>query len=156
MIEIKGNLWNQPGKIVVITTNGTVRKDKEAVMGKGCALEAKSKYLDLSKLLGNNIIYKGNHVYPFYENVIGHPEIITFPVKHNWWEKADLKLIEQSCKELVELNKVISKGLESGESFYHEYVIPRPGCGNGGLDWRDVKPILEKYLVDDRFHIISF
>ena len=31
---------------------------------------------------------------------------------------------------------------------------PRVGCGNGALDWKDVRPILRRYL-DDRFILVS-
>jgi hypothetical protein len=33
--------------------------------------------------------------------------------------------------------------------------MPRPGCGNGKLDWRVVRLILRPYL-DDRFTVVSF
>lgn len=37
---------------------------------------------------------------------------------------------------------------------YSEVVLPRPGAGNGGLEWKDVRPILEE-ILDDRFTILS-
>lgn len=63
-------------------------------------------------------------------------------------EKADLELIERSCKQLKAMF-----GFASGRSREEVYLV-RPGCGNGGLDWGDVKPILEKYL-DDRFIVVE-
>ena len=69
-----------------------------------------------------------------------------FPVKHQWFdEKADLKLIEKSCKDLVES---LADGLT--------IALPKIGCGAGKLEWDEVKPILEKYFKDDRFIIVDF
>ena len=141
MIEIKGNLWDYINSaIICITTNGYVKKNGECVMGKGCALECKQRFPDIPFKLGNLIKTYGNKVF-YLDN-----HIVSFPVKHNWFEKADLILIEKSCKELVELinlNENVKK-----------VILPRPGVGNGKLSYSDVKPILEKYL-DDRFYIIS-
>jgi hypothetical protein len=48
--------------------------------------------------------------------------LITFPVKHTWWEAADLDLIERSARELLKMIEV--KKIQ--EAIY----LPRPGCGN--------------------------
>ena len=50
MIETSGNLWHfhTQGRWVVTTTNGSVRKDGCAVMGRGVAREAAAKLLGRS------------------------------------------------------------------------------------------------------------
>jgi len=145
MREIRGNIWDYLGEaVIVITTNGTVKKNGEAVMGRGCALEAKQRFPRLPLFLGDRLTLRGNHVH-YFSRCLGLPDLVTFPVKHNWWEKADLALIERSCKELLKL---------AYDFNWEKIIVPRPGCGNGGLDWRDVKPVLERYF-DDRFLVIS-
>lgn len=140
MKEFKGNLFDYPNKC--ITTNGMVDCRGLAIMGKGIALEARLRHPDLPKILGDLLKEKGNHVY-FLK--VGY---ISFPTKNDWKNHSSLKLIEQSCKELIKL---------VNDPWYQitEVALPRPGCGNGGLLWEDVKPILEEYL-DDRFYIINF
>lgn len=135
MREITGNLWDYYGKpntIVCITTNGTVKKNGECVMGRGCALEAKTRWPRLPQVLGTAIKQFGNHVRRF----VGGDglDVVCFPVKHNWYEQADLELIKQSVEELA----------PHAEAESHlTYVLPRPGCGNGRLTWAQVKPLLE-------------
>lgn len=149
MVEITGNLWDQSG-IKVITTNGYVKSNGEAVMGRGCAYEAAVKYPHFPKLLGRTIRELGNEVRRFrlkYEDTRSDDYVIySFPVKHNWYELADIKLIEKSAFQLrncvdVEAIKTIT--------------LPRPGCGNGGLRWSVVKAVLDP-IFDDRFKVITF
>ncbi len=155
MKEVTGNLWTYPADVRVITTNGTVKKNGECVMGRGCALEAKKKW-DIAGVLGNAIKEYGNVVVnlsSLYNANRKWPEsfqLYTFPVKHAWYQKADIELIKSSAEELVDL---ISDA--SGDDQDLKVVLPRPGCGNGGLDWNEVKPILEP-IFDDRFHVITF
>jgi hypothetical protein len=142
MKEVTGDIWDyyDKGNWVVITTNGTVKANGEAVMGKGIALQAKQRFPEFPKILGGFITRNGNRPHPF--RLI---RIITFPVKYYWAQKADISLIEDSCMELVEGMKLLALEVV--------YMV-RPGCGVGGLVWKDVKPILEKYL-DDRFIVVE-
>ncbi len=148
MIEVKGNLWDFPADYKVITTNGAVKYDGACVMGRGCAREAKDKYPGIEYTLGSLIRDWGNHVH-----LLGHRKILSFPVKHHWKQKADLELIERSAVEL----KAFVLGMESVHPAEEQLkiVMPRPGCGNGGLEWEEVKPVIENWL-DDRFYVITF
>lgn len=144
MIEVRGNLWTYPAVLRIITTNGTVKKNGECVMGRGCALEAKQKYPALPYELGKNLRIVGN------VPVRLRTDLWTFPVKHQWYQKADPELIECSAMVLADKLDDIYPNDEG-----HVFVMPRPGCGNGGLRWEDVKPVLEP-ILDDRFHVITF
>lgn len=146
MKEIRGNIWDyhDKGYWIVITTNGTVKANGSAVMGRGVALQAARKFPDLPRAIGQCIRVFGNEVFIMDRgDPSGGYRILTFPVKHNWWEKADLTLIEESCKKL-----------KATWSCPDKVYLVRPGCGNGGLDWKDVKPILKEYL-DDRFIVVE-
>jgi O-acetyl-ADP-ribose deacetylase (regulator of RNase III) len=60
-----------------------------------------------------------------------------FPTKKHWRSPSKIEYIE--------------KGLEKFARSYEDLEIesiafPRLGCGNGGLDWNEVRPIMEKYL----------
>lgn len=143
MKEAHGNLWEYPADIRIITTNGTVKRNGAAVMGRGCAQEARDRVTGLDRLLGTLLNDVGNHVHAL---TFG---LMSFPVKHNWWEKADPELIERSAHEAV----VMADRFTSTYPF--TFVMPRPGCGNGGLTWNAVKPIIEP-ILDDRFTVITF
>lgn len=152
MIEQTGNIWEdrKPEDFIVITTNGTIQKNGHLVMGGGIAKEAKELYRWLPEAIGQDIIRNGLQVEVYIQ-----PRLIIFPVKYHVWQDADLNLIEHSTKQL--LQKVDSLQLllrPENESI--RILIPRPGCGLGNLKWENVKPILERYLCDDRFVIFSF
>lgn len=130
---------HKKGYWIVIPTNGFVNKKGECTMGAGLALQAKQKWEDLPKELGDRIKEYGNVVFTFHKY-----GIITFPVKHNWWEDADPKLIEDTCKDLLRIFEYNLSGIPL------PLYLPKVGCGNGKLEWKDVEPILAKYL-DERF-----
>ena len=93
--------------------------------------------------VGVKISAEGNQVFYFPEC-----KLITFPVKHNWWEAADLGLIERSARELLKIIEV--------RKIKEPIYLPRPGCGNGRLKWEDVKKILSPILKSDQFHIVTY
>lgn len=136
MKEITGELWDYYGKpnhVVCITTNATLKKDKSIVMGRGCALEAKRRDPALPYLLGDQVFRHGN--VPVLVTVTGRDlgYFCSFPVKHNYWEVADLELIAQSA---AHLKAIADKHPEM------MFILPRPGCGNGRRTWEEVKPLL--------------
>lgn len=139
--EVTGNMWNIPADAYCITTNGFVKKDGKAVMGRGVALEAAKKYPLLPKVLGYCLTQNGNMVFHWGEN----PTLIMFPVKDNWWEAAKLSLIERSAHELMILTDKLK---------YDKVLLPRPGCGNGRLKWEDVKQVLEP-ILDERIWVVN-
>jgi len=144
MIEVTGNLWTYPADVRVITTNGTIKKDGTCVMGRGCAAEAKQKQKGIDIALGRLIQQNGNHCF-LLKKYNSEGGIVSFPVKHNWYEKADIELIRQSCLELINI---------TDNQGWKVIVMPRPGCGNGRLDWDYVRN--EIRILDDRFHVITY
>lgn len=154
MLETHGNLWELADgcDALVITTNGFVRKDGQAVMGRGIAKEAAEFYPELPKQLGRDLKTNGNHCYVY--SGLEEYDIVTFPVKPVWgpngipgWKtKAEIPLIIQSAKELVRF---------ADKYDWVDVLLPRPGCGNGNLNWKDVRPILGK-ILDDRFTAVTF
>ena len=118
-------------KFICITTNGTVKKNGECVMGRGNALTAKEIYPDLPKIIGDGIERLGNRVFWFEKY-----RLFTFPVKHNYYEKADMNLIKRSIDQLT--------GLMAYYEIEEKVYLPRPGCYNGKLNWNDVKKELDQ------------
>lgn len=141
MKEVRGNLWTYPTQIRVITTNGFVKNDGTCVMGRGCAREARDMFPGISNELGRLIRLHGNRPFAFHS--IG---VATMPVKHSWWEEADLDLIAKSARQLMDM---------ADKFKWTDVLIPRPGCGNGRLSWSEVGPVLSD-ILDDRFSIITF
>jgi len=138
--EAVGDIWAYAAQgIIVITTNGSLTRDGRAVLGRGVARQAACIFPDLAAKLGSSIATKGNHV--FYQDC----GVVSFPVEETAWSQPDLRIIARSVQELVSLTNAAR---------WQQVVIPRPGCGGGGLAWQDVKPLLEPWL-DERFLVIS-
>jgi len=141
MKEIIGDLWyfHDKGYNIAITTNGTIRGDGKNVMGKGCAKEAQDRYAWLPELVGGWIKVGGN--VPLYCG----ERIFTFPTKYHWSGSASPDLIMASALEI----KAMTEGSKC------QIIIPRPGCGLGGLKWEEIGKLLAPVFDGDRFLIIS-
>jgi hypothetical protein len=139
---VYGDIWEYPADVVCITTNGSVKKNGELVMGRGMALQATERFPGLAAVAGSAVSEYGNHVI-----ILDHYDklLVTFPVKHRSREAADPELISQSATELDELAR----------GFYSPLIIvlPRPGCGNGQLTWDVVRPLIE--FLPDNVHVIT-
>ena len=133
-----GDVWDYKADCICIPTNGTLNRFGECVMGRGVAQQATRRLPGIAAEIGKSIKRQGNRLY-----MMGN--LCAFPVKHNWWEKADLALIEQSAYDLGQLATDYPAKV---------FVLPRPGCGNGQRTWEEVRPVIEDILPDN-VHVID-
>ncbi len=135
----------------------TVSVNTVGVMGKGLASRAKYQFPDAYVLyqdlcrqkklkMGVPYLYKreANFIKTLMENVSssvatenGHRWFLLFPTKNHWREKSPVAGIEKGLNWLVDNYK--SQGIES-------LALPALGCGLGGLDWKELGPLMCKYL----------
>lgn len=139
---VHGNIWDSGADAICVTTNGMIKNNGKAVMGRGIAFQAANRYPRLALNLARAIRDNGNHVYRFEEV---DRAIITFPTKNHWKDPSSIKLIEQSAQELVYIS----------ETFYR-VALPYPGCANGKLRVSDVLQVIEPILSNDRFEIWDY
>jgi hypothetical protein len=143
---------HQNGKIVCVTTNGYIKKNGAAVMGRGNALAMAKEYPALPINLATHIMKNGNNLGPILKRVISFPvkpitgtfDQVLDKVKHMYKSnqnipgfhcKADIEIIKRSLNQLNDF--MIKFNLQ-------EVFLPLPGCSNGELTLEQVQPILEK------------
>lgn len=146
---VHGDIWGEytrrPDVYLVIPTNGSVRRDGCAVMGRGLALQAARRFPEISMVLGHALQDSG--LYGPRVVLLPH-RLLAFPVKWNWNESADLDLIERSAGKLAAWLR------RSEESI----VMPCVGCGNGRLAWARVRlrlEALDAYDIACRVRVID-
>lgn len=142
----KNNLLNADAEALVNTVNCV------GVMGKGIALQFKQAYPDNYKQYkrkcdaGNMrlgevlVVPTGRMDNPAY--------IINFPTKYHWKEKSRIENIKSGLDALIK--EVRQRGIQS-------IAVPPLGCGNGGLDWAEVKPLIEAAFAElPDVHVLLF
>ena len=141
MLETVGDIWEDSGRgnTIVITTNGSLTRDRRAVFGRGVAKQAALRFPGIAEKLGRLLAEQGCHVFDLGSG------IVSFPVEETAWSQPDLRIIARSAEELR---------LLTDRSGWPRVVVPRPGCGGGGLAWKDVQPLLAPWF-DERFIVIS-
>jgi len=181
MIEIKGDLFKEECDAFCITTNGFIKSNGTCVMGRGCAKEAASKWLELPGRLGDLIKKMGNMVHPVYTIYPGqdikNPNqtslkiLLSFPVKPRSVVYNGTNCVRHmkhrfnvgdtipgwAAKADIGIILRSAKQLVKMTNYYRwpKVVLPRPGCGAGELDWNYVRSTLEQ-ILDNRFYIITY
>lgn len=135
----------------------TVSVNCVGIMGKGLASRAKYQfpdvyvyYQDLCRKrrlqMGKPCLYKRESSFDYQladepltlSNGNLETWFLLFPTKRHWRENADIDGIEKGLQWLRDNYK--KQGITS-------LAIPALGCGLGRLDWRDVGPLMCRYLV---------
>ncbi len=139
MIDIikKGNLLDADVEAVVNTVN------TEGVMGAGVALQFKKAFPDNFKLYEKAAKVGQINVGKIFVTETGkitNPKyIINFPTKQHWRYPSKLVWIKDGLEDLKKF--IIKKKIKS-------IALPPLDCGNGKLNWNDVKPLIINSLED--------
>nr|WP_176492459.1 macro domain-containing protein [Pseudomonas aeruginosa] len=108
------------------------------VMGKGIALEFKKRWPDLMIDYENKCKKKEVRLgEPYLYTDLAGTSIVNFPTKGHWRAASRLADIEEGL--LYFLKKYREWNIES-------IAFPPLGCGNGGLEWDVVGPLMYKIL----------
>lgn len=122
----KGNIFDADVEALVNPVNCV------GVMGKGLALQFKKKYpanFNHYEIACLNGIVRIGFVSAFRENKL----IINFPTKVHWKDNSEPLYIKTGLESLITTIDLIK---------INSVAIPPLGCGLGGLDWNDVKPLI--------------
>ena len=136
MIEYKtGDILDEDAEALVNTVNCV------GIMGRGIALQFKNAFPDNFKAYATAC--KNDEVQPAQmfvyktEQLTNPHYIINFPTKRHWRGKSRIEDIESGLKSLAkEINKRKIRSI----------AIPPLGSGLGGLDWKEVRPLIERVL----------
>jgi O-acetyl-ADP-ribose deacetylase (regulator of RNase III) len=133
----KDNLLEANVEALVNTVN-TV-----GVMGKGIALQFKKAFPENFEVYARACeageVQPGKMLTVDLNRLTNPRFIINFPTKRDWKHKARLKDIEAGLPALIE---------EVRRLQITSIAVPPLGCGNGGLDWRDVRPLIETAFAE--------
>jgi len=134
IIFTKGDLLQQNDVDAIVNTVNCV-----GVMGKGIALQFKKKwpgnFKEYATACKDNIIKIGKmHVYET-DNMFLPKYIINFPTKNHWKEKSKIKYIQEGLDDLI---------IQIKKYHINSIAIPPLGCGNGGLNWQEIKLLIEE------------
>ncbi len=137
MIEFKqGNLLEEKAEALVNTVNCV------GVMGKGIALQFKRAYPEnfrqYQKACKAGEVQPGSMFTVLTSSILNPKYIINFPTKRHWKGKSKIEDIKAGLTSLVaEVQRLNITSI----------AIPPLGCGNGGLNWTDIKPLIESAFV---------
>lgn len=133
LIVVEGNIFDSRAQVITNAVNCV------GVMGKGIALEYRSRFpamfSDYQEKCSRGQVLIGEP-YLWADDGV---QILNFPTKRHWREKSRLEDIEAGLKYLA--NNYQKMGI-------YTLALPPLGCGNGGLNWADVLPLMELYLGD--------
>jgi len=113
------------------------------VMGKGLALQFKrrfpSNFRVYAEACRRGKVQVGRMLVVETRKHAGPRFIINFPTKKHWRDPSRLEYVRAGLVALI--HEVKTRHIQS-------IAIPPLGCGNGGLAWLDVRPLIDQALCE--------
>jgi O-acetyl-ADP-ribose deacetylase (regulator of RNase III)/uncharacterized protein YwgA len=131
---MRGDLLKAANVDAIVNTVNCV-----GVMGKGIALQFRNKWpknFELYRAACKRGDVQVGRMFVFDSGGLVKPNyIINFPTKKHWKGKSSLEYIRSGLKNLAQ--EIVRLGIKS-------IALPPLGCGNGGLSWSEVRPLIEQ------------
>jgi O-acetyl-ADP-ribose deacetylase (regulator of RNase III) len=132
----QGDIMTAPTDALVNTVNCV------GIMGRGIALQFKNAFPENFKYYAaacSREEVQPGRMLTFETGEFSPKWVINFPTKRHWRGKSRLEDIDSGLSALRE--EIRRLGIKS-------IAVPPLGSGLGGLDWRDVRPRIERALAD--------
>ena len=134
--------------MVKLMTGNLLEADVEAlvnsvntvgIMGKGVALQFRQAFPEnfraYQRACKRNEVQPGKMLVVTTGSLSNPRHIINFPTKRHWRQKSRIGDISLGLTDLIAVVKDLS---------IQSIALPPLGCGNGGLEWPEVRPLIEK------------
>jgi len=135
---VSGNVVHHGAQVLVNTVNSQLSERGNGVMGKGVAEQFKINFPSIMK--DYEAAIRSGELKPGRALLFDLPDgrkWAALATKDHFSNPSQEKWVESGLKELGE--KMREAGLTS-------VALPPPGCGNGGLDWKKVEPLVHRHL----------
>lgn len=138
MIELKeGDILHADAEALVNTVNCV------GIMGRGIALQFRKAFPENYKaykvVCDRKQLHPGMMLVHDLNRLTNPRYIINFPTKRHWKDKSRIEDIKAGLNALVE--EVRKRNIRS-------LAVPPLGCGLGGLEWKEVRPMIEEAFRD--------
>lgn len=134
---IQGNLLDAPVEALVNTVN------EVGVMGKGIALMFREAFPESARAYeeacARHEVRVGRVLVTQNRTLVGPRWILHLPTKKHWRQPSRIEWVREGLKDLVRI--VRENGIRS-------LALPPLGCGNGGLEWTQVRREIEAALAE--------
>lgn len=132
------SVFDSPAQALVVTVNCV------GIMGKGVAEVCKRKYpqvfIDYVRRCRSGKITVGRISNEDCYQLADGRYIILFPTKNHWRRDSKVCWIETGLADLLGHCHRLS---------LDDVALPPPGCGNGGLELSDVKPLIDLMFEEE-------
>lgn len=143
-----GDIVEDRADVLVNTVNCRLSERGNPVMGAGVAKAFRDKWGDAVMKPYADAIRSGE-LRPGRAILFDLPDgrkWAALATKDDWRDKSQMQWVESGLKEL---------GEKLRDGGYRSVAITPPGCGNGGLDWKKVEPIVHRELEGVNVHMFA-
>lgn len=138
---VKGNIFESEAVAIVNPVNCV------GVMGRGLALQFRNHFPNVYERYRHVCIMKKLRPGILQYTDGGGKTVINFPTKDHWRQPSELEYIELGLKNFRK--NYVKRRITS-------VAFPPLGCGLGGLNWNDVRELMERYLGDLKIDIYIY